>query len=261
MTIPKIQLSIAPLRDRLLNHPLYQVLDGEETLRLFMEHHIYAVWDFMSLLKKLQQELCCTSLPWLAPTDGESARMINEIVLGEETDFAEDGRVVSHFELYRSSMIEFGSSTQGIDNLCRRISRGESVSDSLQDEAIPRVAAKFARNTFAEIERGNLCRVASAFTFGREGLLPAVFTCIVERLAQGAPERLRTFQYYLARHVELDGDSHGPMAERLVSRLCGQDPQKWQEAEEAAETALAARLELWDGIYSACQNLHGSCLP
>lgn len=251
MTIETIHQSIAPLRKALLDHPLYSVLENEYALQVFMEFHVFAVWDFMSLLKKLQVEICCVSVPWIPPQDLATARMINEIVLGEESDIGPDGEVVSHFDLYRSAMQEFGASTAGIDNLLRELSLGNSVENAIRGLDLgPR---QFLQHTFAEIQRGDLCRIASAFTFGREGLLPDVFSRIVERMAQANPNRLRIFQYYLQRHIELDSDNHGPLAERLVARLCGMSLQRWQDAELAAVEALRSRLNLWDAIYAQCR--------
>jgi len=250
MSLSNIHRSIAPLRESLLQHPLYQVLENEAALRTFMEHHVFAVWDFMSLLKKLQIELCCTTLPWIPPTDRATARMINEIVLGEETDIGPNGEVLSHFDLYRMAMREFGASTAAIDTLLRKIQNGTHLTTAIGGVAEgPR---EFLEHTFSEIQRGDLARVAAAFTFGREGLLPDVFNCIVRQMALTLPDRLKTFQYYLQRHIELDGDSHGPLAEQLVARLCGSDPQRWLDAEEAALQALKARLRLWDAIYTRC---------
>jgi hypothetical protein len=250
MSLSNIHRSIAPLRESLLQHPLYQVLENEAALQTFMEYHVFAVWDFMSLLKKLQIELCCTTLPWVPPSDRATARMINEIVLGEETDIGPNGEVLSHFDLYRMAMREFGASTAAIDTLLEEIQNGTQLTTAIDGVADgPR---EFLQHTFSEIQRGDLARVAAAFTFGREGLLPDVFSCIVRQMALTLPERLKTFQYYLQRHIELDGDSHGPLAEQLVARLCGNDPQRWLQAEEAALQALKARLRLWDTIYGRC---------
>ncbi len=60
--------------------------------------------------------------------------------------------------------------------------------------------------------------------------------------------RLELMRWYMERHIEVDGEEHGPMALRMVAELCGDDVTKWQEAEEAAKTALRARIALWDGI-------------
>lgn len=250
MTIATIHNSIAPLRADLLDHPIYAVLENELALKTFMEFHVFAVWDFMSLLKKLQIELSCVTLPWTPPQDMPTARMLNEIVLGEESDIGPNGEVMSHFELYRSAMREFGASTWAIDALLTKVQRGVLITEALHD--VPAAAREFLNHTFSEIQGGNLCRIASAFTFGREGLLPDVFSCIVDRMALSHPERLKIFQYYLQRHIELDGDSHGPLAEQLVTRLCGDDSRKWGEAEAAAVNALRARKALWDAIYAQC---------
>jgi hypothetical protein len=51
-----------------------------------------AVWDYMSLVKRLQSELTSNSLPWLPPKSARIARFTNEVVLGEETDLSPDGK-------------------------------------------------------------------------------------------------------------------------------------------------------------------------
>jgi hypothetical protein len=77
---------LQPLKAALLNHSIYQEIDRSDSLRLFMEHHVFAVWDFMSLLKALQCRLCCVEVPWLPAADSLSSRLVNEIVLAEESD-------------------------------------------------------------------------------------------------------------------------------------------------------------------------------
>ena len=75
-----------------------------------------------------------------------------------------------------------------------------------------------------------------------------MFTALIKKLYKDNPEELSAFVYYLDRHIELDGDEHGPMAIQMMHHLCKEDDQKWLEAEEACVEALAARLKLWDAI-------------
>jgi hypothetical protein len=121
---------------------------------------------------------------------------------------------------------------------------------------VPAAARHFVQQTFKIIESGNLCAIASAFTYGREELLPDVFERIVDRLNVEAGGQLEDFQYYLQRHIGLDGDEHGPMASRLVQSLCGSDDSLWKVAEDTAVNCLIARQKLWDGIYEAVRR-HG----
>jgi hypothetical protein len=235
-------------RQALLNHPLYQRLKTIEDLASFMEHHIFAVWDFMSLLKSLQLRLTCTTLPWLPVGDGRLRRLVNEIVLGEESDCLPDGGASSHFELYLQAMNETGAKTETIEAFVQQLQSGRSLATALEESAAPPAVRAFVEHTFAVIESNRPHEIAAAFTYGREDLIPDMFTQLVHSLEQQFPGRLSTLRYYLDRHIELDGDEHGDMGRQMVDLLCNDNPQLQQEARQAAVAALQARLELWDAI-------------
>lgn len=218
-----------------------------------MEHHVFAVWDFMSLLKILQQRLCSVQVPWLPPADWQACRLVNEIVLAEESDDDGRGGFASHFELYHRSMTQCGANTAGIDGFLSDLRRGISVSVAIDSPNVPEAVRHFVRQTFTIIDSGNLCAIASAFTFAREDLLPDVFQRVVDRLNVEAGGQLEDFRYYLNRHIGLDGNEHGPMATRFVESLCGADESLWKVAEDTAMNCLMAREKLWDGIYLAIE--------
>jgi Protein of unknown function (DUF3050) len=246
---------LATRKTALLSHPLYQEIDRLDALRLFMEHHIFAVWDFMSLLKALQRRLCCVEVPWLPTGDPHGSRLVNAIVLAEESDEDSRGGFASHFELYHRAMTRCGANSAPIDAFLSTLRQGKPVSAALQTPGVPEPAARFVRQTFRVIEGEDLCAIASAFTFGREDLLPAVFQRIVDELNVEAGGGLEDFKYYLKRHIGLDGEEHGPMANRLLLSLCGSDAARWQVAEQAAVACLEARHELWNGICDAIRFL------
>jgi len=238
---------LRPLYDRLAGHPLYRSFENVEDLHVFMEAHVFAVWDFMSLLKALQRSLTCVEIPWVPTRFPASRRLINEIVLGEESDLY-GTRPMSHFELYLHAMREAGASTHAIDALLRRIEAGDAWPTALALSGAPATAQKFVWSTFALIETGKLHAIAAAFTFGREDLIPEMFRGFIRDQDAQLQGKLSTLRWYLDRHIEVDGEDHGPMALLMIAELCGNDPTKWEEASEAAETALRARIALWDGI-------------
>ncbi len=246
--VERLRERIQPLRQDLLDHPIYRQLRGLDGLRLFMEHHVFAVWDFMSLLKALQREICGVSVPWIPSENSHTCRFINEIVLGEESDEDGQGGYTSHFELYRSAMRQCGASTATVDEFVNVVQQGEPVVSALRRANVGEPVSRFVAQTFEIIESNDICAIASVFTFGREDLLPSVFRKIVEGLNAETQGRLERFRYYLDRHIQLDDEEHGPMAKRLVADLCGSDAAKWKVAEEAALTALQSRLELWNSI-------------
>ncbi|MDA7859127.1 DUF3050 domain-containing protein [bacterium] len=252
--IAKVSSSLATQRLALINHPIYDDINTLRELQIFMEHHVYAVWDFMSLLKSLQQRLTGSAIPWLPSKNKTAARLINEIVLGEESDETADGRFSSHFELYLSSMNDCGANVAAIRDFLNLIRQGTSVKAALTQTKAPPSVQVFLGNTFATIESKETIRIASAFTFGREDLLPSIFEKIVNQLNSKNHGKLDNFRYYLNRHIELDADHHGPMAEQMMASLCGESTSNWHLAELAAKDALQARLCLWDGMHQQIQD-------
>jgi hypothetical protein len=254
MSSTRIQLlkaSILPVRDRLIAHPVYQAVRTPASLRTFMEFHVYAVWDFMSLLKTLQQSLTCIQVPWVPTGNADTRYLINEMVVGEESDVDEQGRRVSHFELYLRAMREAGASPEAIDRLTARISAGVPVGKAIDGAVGPNSVREFLHFTFDTIASGDIARVAAVFTFGREDLIPDLFLPIVQELSKEEPGVFQTFRYYLERHIAVDGDHHSHLAMAMLEGLCGEDDVKWQAAALAARDALEARIVLWDGVVAA----------
>ena len=259
-SVEAIEDRLAPLRERLAAHPLYPSIQTPEHLRTFMESHVYAVWDFMSLLKSLQRGLTCVDVPWVPTQFPASRRFINEIVLGEESDEYE-GRPASHFELYLEAMEKAGASTAGIRGLIHATAGVRDGQEGEGDGAksfpweswmvvrgVPRPAKRFMETTFRVIREGSLAAQAAAFTFGREDAIPGMFRSLVRDLNHRMSGDLSQFLWYLERHIEVDGEEHGPLSLRMVADLCGDDPALWESAAAAAEAAIVARLALWDGI-------------
>lgn len=254
----RIHEHLAPLRSSLLKHSLYAHIDCLEALHFFMQHHVFAVWDFMSLLKTLQQRLCHTSVPWLPPESRQGCRLVNEIVLAEESDEDGSGGFASHFELYHQAMQTCGADTSVIDRFLAELRAGQTVQQALGKADAPIAVRGFVSQTFDVIETGDLCAVASAFTFGREDLLPELFRQIVNQLSLDPSAGLDRFKYYLERHIDLDGEEHGPMAEQLVNFLCGESEAKRKTAQDAAVDALKSRLRLWNSVGETLASLSQS---
>lgn len=238
------------LRGRLLHHPLYAAVNDLPRLQIFMREHVFAVWDFMTLLKRLQQVVTCCDVPWLPKSDPASARFILEIVLGEECDEDGQGGYASHFDLYLQSMQEVGAETGPIDGFVEALRAGRHADAALADAAVLASSREFVRFTLDVAVNGPPHEVAAAFFYGREDVIPGMFSRLIPALeSQGRQvDRLR---HYLQRHIELDGDSHGPLAQQLLSRLCGDDPGRRREAVNVAGKALEHRIRLWDGIRAA----------
>ncbi|KAI6189234.1 hypothetical protein M3Y98_00440600 [Aphelenchoides besseyi] len=253
--IRRLERRIAPLQDKLAKHPLYEAVRDVDELRYFMQNHVFAVWDFMSLLKYLQRSLTCIEVPWCASGPKISRRLINEIVLGEESDEVA-GQFISHLELYIRSMKAVMADDSAITYVMRLFSKNKGVpSDDelarlLKEANAPEPAARFVRDTFDFLRTDKLHIVSSAFAFGREDLIPLLFQPLLHELTKEVDGALDLFKIYLDRHIEVDGDHHGPMSYKMLVELCGQrdDDPRWVEAEDAAVKALQSRIDLWDGL-------------
>jgi len=236
------------------SHPVFGSVQSEAQLRLFMETHVFPVWDFMSLLKFLQAELAPSTWPWMPRPHGDLVRLINDIVTGEECDklpksHRKESSHASHFDLYLMAMREVGADTAPITAFLG-IVRSQGLDAALDAPMVPEPSRAFMKETFALLREGKTHKVAASFSFGRENVIPGMFNSLLAKLGIGE-DRAPIFHYYLKRHAELDGDEHGPAALRLVATLCGDDPAKLAEAIEAAKDALSSRARLWDRVLKA----------
>lgn len=239
--------TIASFNRQLENHPVYEAVATLDDLRRFMEHHVYSVWDFMSLIKYLQSVVAPAQYPWAPRGDGNVRRFINELVLEEESDEIAPGEFASHFELYHQAMAEIGADTAPSLRFVEVVER-QGIDAALGLPGVPAPSRQFTATTFQFLRQNKPHQVAAALALGREHIIPGMFRSILKRMAvteQQAPK----FHFYLNRHIGLDEGFHAPLSLRLLNGLCQSDPQKIAEATEVAHMAVAARLELWNGVY------------
>ncbi len=255
MNIDSIQNKIKDHRNKLLEHKLYSNIETINDLQVFTENHIYAVWDFMSLLKALQIRLTCTKTPWLPNNNSQTAYLINEIVLAEETDINQVGERKSHYELYLDAMIDIGAKTEKPVEIINEIANSENIFNAIENINIHPNIKNFLNFTFSVIDEGKPHKIAAIFTFGRENLIPNMFNEILREFEKNVSEGdISKLIYYFERHIELDEDEHGPMALEMVSMLAENDPIKWKEIEDISIEALEKRILLWDAINEQIEN-------
>ena len=241
-------------KERLETHPLYARIETRDDLAGFMAHHIYSVWDFMSLIKYLHTTVPPVSAPWLPAGNTAVRRFVNELLMEEESDEAPEGLgfdqpYVSHFELYCAAMREVGEEPETALAFLDRV-RDEGIDAALANAEMPEPSRRFTRTTFDFIATGKPHVVAAALAFGREHIIPWMFRRILADIGLDEAQA-PAFYYYLNRHIHLDADHHGPLSIALVEALCDGDPVKLREAEEAARAAVAARVTFWDEVLAA----------
>lgn len=247
--IKEINASLKPLTSQLINHSLYKKINTPRQLQIFMEHHVFAVWDFMSLLTALQEIFTKTTNPWLPVGNPETRYLINELVLAEETDINIHGKRQSHFEMYLDAMNTAGANKSKIEEFLGQVNHGTDIFLIIATSELPVSVKQFLKHTFEIVYSREPHKIVSAFTFGREGLIPSMFSSIIEKVQKNFPqEDLSLFKYYFNRHIELDEDEHGPMAFKMVEDLCRNNQRKWDEVKQTAEKSLESRLKFWNGI-------------
>lgn len=247
--LENIQQELQVIKEEIVNHKVYKVINTIEDLSIFMKYHVYAVWDFMSLLKSLQINLTCTTLPWFPVGSGSTRSLINEIVAGEESDVDYHGIKKSHFEMYLDAMEQCGADTTEIKSFIAALQAGQTLEQAYAIAGTPPEAKAFVNFTFEIIHSQKSHLQAGAFTFGREDLIPNMFHTIVNDLNEKFPGQISLFKYYLDRHIEVDGDQHSHLALDMTTELCRENEACWREVKHCSKEALDQRISLWDGVY------------
>ena len=245
--IQQIRERIEPLRQQIIQHKVYASIQDMDDLKIFMQYHIYAVWDFMSLLKSLQNNLTCVSVPWFPKGDADTRFLINEIVVGEESDVDLHGVRKSHFELYLDAMKQCGADTSQIETFTATLQKTGDFQLAFEASSTPSEARSFVDFTFQIIRSQKDYLQSAIFTFGREDLIPGMFIAMVNDIHSHFPDSVAAFKYYLERHIEVDGDHHSHLALQMTANLCGQNESYWAEVEAATIESLQKRMMLWDG--------------
>ncbi len=248
-SIEKIKKNIEPIRQEIINHKVYSAIKNIDDLRVFMQFHVYAVWDFMSLLKTLQNKLTCTSVPWFPMGMADTRYLINEIVVGEESDVDLNGIRKSHFELYLDAMKQCGADTSKIEIFTDTLKKTGDFKAAYLLSETPVEAKDFVDFTFKIIQSDKDYLQSAIFTFGREDLIPGMFISIINEMHKNFPDEISIFKYYIDRHIEVDGDHHSHLALQMTNNLCEDNELYWKEAEETVIESLNQRIELWNGVY------------
>jgi Protein of unknown function (DUF3050) len=93
---------------------------------------------------------------------------------------------------------------------------------------VPPHVQAFVAHTMGLAQSGSTEEVLAAFFYGREDIIPEMFRRLQKTLpgARQDNDPLRHFIYYIDRHIELDGDAHGPTGRESLENLVGHSPQR-----------------------------------
>lgn len=252
--IKYLKKNIEPLRQEIINHKVYSAIKSIDDLKIIMQYHIYAVWDFMSMLKSLQNNLTCTTIPWFPKGTADTRYLINEIVVAEESDLDIDGKRKSHLEMYLDAMNQCGADTPKIEKFTNQLKINSDFKKAYHNAETPLEASNFVNYTFEIIKSNKPYLQSAILTFGREDLIPGMFLTLINEIHKNFPNAISKFKYYIERHIEIDGGHHGDLSLQMTTTLCGENEQFWKEAELAVIQSLEKRMELWDGIFKEIEN-------
>jgi len=232
-------------------HPIYDSIETKQDMKIFMRNHSFAVWDFMVLLKSLQQKLTCTNPIWTPVKNTTCARFINSIVIGEETDEIEKNKFISHYDLYLKSMQDVNADTTPIKSFVTSLSKNPTASNAyklLLKVPIPMYTKSFVENTLLTITNP-LPYIAASFYFGREDPIPQMFTKFLANIqcSPSSSNEFKNIKKYLERHIEVDAEDHGPLSLELLKEV-SEDGKNNDMIIESGINAINHRIKLWDGI-------------
>jgi hypothetical protein len=188
--------------------------------------------------------------PLVPPRDYQAAQLINQIVLGEETDTGPSGEPVSHLELYLGAMREVGANTAGFELFQTELANGATLAAAFDHAGVAPFVREFTANTLQIASEAPLLAVIASFFYGREDVIPRMFGNLLEKWRIG-PDQAPLFVYYLKRHIEVDSDQHGPAAEAILAAATGGDPIRGRQVLNAASQSIEARIKLWDGLLTS----------
>lgn len=278
---------ISGIQTRLLSHSMYSHLTDMDSLKILMSSHVFQVWDFMFLVKKMQHILQNNNkMPWIPPNNNQLTRFIQEIVLCEETDsFSKLTEItgkdsMSHLEMYLLGMENVGLETNSIKYMINEIQNYQSNANSNVDysynldfDTICGIIRKnrsslvvnecldmFEWNLKLSMESdiNNLHLISAAFIFGRENIIPPMFEQVIKFIPH--TKETQVFWLYLERHIEVDGgsdthdeESHQELGSKLIKLLCNYDKNKWNQCLEIGVESLTRRYKVWDQVLEKIQ--------
>ncbi len=237
--------------NQLNSHELFKSSENfsVDELRIFMEYHVYAVWDFMSIVKSLQNHICPSNYPWKPNkyTRNGIAHLINEIIFSEESDKDDDGNYFSHFDLYIMAMEDLGANTNNILKFVESCELNDSKFENSNNIDIPIESLDFLKNTFECLKSNNKANTAAIFTYGRETTIPDMFSKILNKI-DSDNLLFSKLRLYIKRHIQIDSSRHGPLSLKLFEYTCEDNQKIYNEAIGYAIKSIDKRILLWDGV-------------
>lgn len=249
-SIQQYEADLKEANHTMRNHILFSNIKTIDDLRYFMKYHVFAVWDFMSLAKRLQQHFTCVTIPWTPKDNNKAARAMNDIILGEETDVNIDGSHASHYEMYLHAMKDVQADPKQVLAMVKEFEQKPGTThfkEIVAKQDIPNYVKEFVTHNLNTAINGSIDEVLGSFFYGREDAIPEMFSNLLKEWGL-KEEDYPKFVYYLVRHIELDGDSHGPAVNGIISNL-KDNPEKYEALLKSAIAAVKHRIKLWDGIY------------
>lgn len=239
---------IEDLKSELAAHCLYTKLQHMEDIHIFMEHHVFAVWDFMSLAKALQLHLDATQVIEKQTDNSKILGFVNGILTGGETDPNKKEIVLSHLEMYLELMDEIGANTTNIKKLIASSAAGLDIHEAMQIAQLTDEQQRILNFTQTIIATNEIHKIAVAATLVPEGMISNRFLKILKETEERDNLLVPKFKNYLNRYKAIDGNDYGLLSLEMVTHFCDSDGKKWVDILDIAMKTLSHRIYLWDAI-------------
>jgi len=209
--------TLIKVSEDVINHPMFKKLNNIYNIKKYSEFQIWCVWDFMSILKQVQNFIFCNDILWLPPENPNAGAAFYRLIESEETDLGFKGgdlNRASHFQSFRAAMQELNADTKNIDNFLELIKTGKTLPEALNKSGASPQTKSFLLTNNHLIKQSPYNAIA-LITLTRENFLPAVFKSLLSYVNEN--EKIELFVWYHKRHIYLDSVLHGPLSIQIFN--------------------------------------------
>ena len=220
---------------KLSHHEVYSKVTSRAQISCFMSYHIFAVWNFIKLLKSLQIKTSIALRSQALECSGETRDLIGKIVFAEESELYPYGQPTEYFAVYLGAISELEVNSNFLWTFLTSKHSLQSLKPGIQE---------LVGYNLTLAETGTIGEIAAAFFCGREPVSYQLFTSIIKILKQDGKECPNLINYTEKLNQE-NSRQVGTLVLKLLDYFCKDETDK-VFALQAGLEALNLREQLWN---------------